>query len=118
MRTAVGQCGARLVDLPRHEEHHLVPFTPTSASWVNQSERWIVTLTQRQIRRGTHRAPRELMQAIRDSLSKNSGPKPFVWTKSPDDILASIKRFFCEIRAYYVRLTLNKRKTPCLLRQF
>ena len=77
----------------RHPRFH-AHFTPTSASWLNQVERWFATLTQTQIRRGTHRSTRELEQAIREYLEiYNENPKPFVWTKSADDILESIRRF-------------------------
>ncbi len=79
--------------LARRPRFH-VHFTPTSASWLNQVERWFATLTQKQIRRGTHRSTRELEQAIRSYLDTyNADPKPFIWTKSADDILASIERF-------------------------
>jgi transposase len=75
---------------PRFRVH----FTPTSASWLNQVERWFATLTQNYIRRGTHRSTRQLEQAIRQYLElNNNNPKPFVWSKSADDILASIERF-------------------------
>lgn len=77
----------------RHPRFH-VHFTPTSASWLNQVERWFATLTDKYIRRGTHRSTRQLEQAIRHYLDvHNANPKPFVWTKSADDILASIERF-------------------------
>jgi transposase len=77
----------------RHPRFH-VHFTPTSASWLNQVERWFATLTQNYIRRGTHRSTRQLEQAIRQYLElNNNNPKPFVWSKSADDILASIERF-------------------------
>ena len=77
----------------RHPRFH-VHFTPTSASWLNQVERWFATLTQKQIRRGSHRSTQQLEQAIRDYLNLyNQNPKPFVWSKSADDILASIERF-------------------------
>ena len=77
----------------RHPRFH-VHFTPTSASWLNQVERWFATLTQKQIRRGTHRSTQQLEKAIREYLDiYNEDPKPFVWSKSADDILASIKRF-------------------------
>ncbi len=77
----------------RHPRFH-VHFTPTSASWLNQVERWFATLTQKQIRRGTHRSTRQLEKAIREYLdTHNENPKPFNWTKSADDILASIERF-------------------------
>jgi transposase len=75
---------------PRFQVH----FTPTSAFWLNQVERWFSDLTTRQIRRGTHRSTVELENAIRDYLAThNKSPKPFVWTKSADDILASLARF-------------------------
>ncbi len=77
----------------RHPRFH-VHFTPTSASWINQVERWFAELTEKQIRRGTHRSTRQLEQAIRDYLARyNDDPKPFAWIKSADDILASIERF-------------------------
>jgi transposase len=79
--------------LARNPRFH-VHFTPTSASWLNQVERWFATLTERQIRRGTHRSTVELESAIRDYLALNNrDPKPFVWTKTADQILESIKRF-------------------------
>jgi hypothetical protein len=46
--------------------------------------------------RGVYRSTRELEEAIRTYLSVNNrNPKPFVWTKSADEILASVARF-CE----------------------
>jgi transposase len=79
---------------PRFQVH----FTPTSASWLNQVERWFATLTEKYIRRGTHRSTRQLEQAIRTYLDlNNADPKPFSWTKSADDILASIERFCLRI---------------------
>ncbi len=81
----------------RHPRFH-VHFTPTSASWINQVERWFATLTEKQIRRGSHRSTRQLEQAIRSYLDTyNADPKPFVWSKSADDILASIERFCLRI---------------------
>jgi transposase len=79
--------------LARHPRFH-VHFTPTSASWLNQVERWFAQLTEKQIRRGTHRSTVELEKAIRGYLDVyNRNPKPFVWTKTADQILESIKRF-------------------------
>jgi transposase len=79
---------------PRFQPH----FTPTSASWINQVERWFAEITNKQIRRGTHRSTRELEQAIRDYLATyNKKPRPFAWTKSADQILESIKRFCMRI---------------------
>ena len=71
-----------------------VHFTPTSASWLNQVERFFADLTEKQIRRGVHRSTAELERAITDYIETvNEAPKPFRWHKSADDILASIKRF-------------------------
>lgn len=79
---------------PRFHVH----FTPTSASWLNQVERWFSTLTERCIRRGTHRSTRELETTIRDYLRiNNAEPKPFSWTKTAADILASVERFCLRI---------------------
>lgn len=79
-----------LAKRPRFHVH----FTPTSASWINLVERWFATLTQKQIRRGAHRSTRELEQAIRTYLRiTNEDPKPFVWTKTADQIFDSLARF-------------------------
>ena len=79
-----------LAKRPRYHVH----FTPTSASWLNLVERWFALLTQKQIRRGAHRSTRALETAIRAYIAiSNEQPKPFVWTKSADEILASIERF-------------------------
>ena len=81
----------------RHPRFH-VHFTPTSASWLNQVERWFATLTQKQIRRGTHRSTQQLEKAIRDYLEMyNENPKPFNWAKTADEIFASIQRFCVRI---------------------
>jgi transposase len=79
-----------LLKRPRFHVH----FTPTSASWLNLVERWFAALTEKQIRRGSFRSTRELEQAIRTFLAlHNAQPKPFVWTKTADQILNSIARF-------------------------
>jgi transposase len=75
---------------PRFHVH----FTPTYSSWLNQVERWFGELTQKQIRRGTHRSVQELERAIQEFIdATNAQPKPFVWVKTADEILASIARF-------------------------
>jgi transposase len=77
----------------RHSRFH-VHFTPTSASWLNLVERWFATLTQKQIKRGAHRSTRALETAIREYLTiSNEAPKPFVWHKTADQILASVARY-------------------------
>jgi transposase len=79
--------------LLKHPRFHL-HFTPTSASWMNLVERWFGLLTEKQIRRGAHRSTLALEDAIeRFIATTNEAPKPFVWTKSADEILASIERF-------------------------
>jgi transposase len=79
-----------LAKRPRFHFH----FTPTSASWLNQVERWFAALTEKQLRRGVHRSTRELEHAIHRYIeTTNEDPSPFVWTKSADDILDSIARF-------------------------
>lgn len=79
-----------LAKRPRYHMH----FTPTGASWLNQVERWFALLTQKQIRRGVHRSTRALEAAIMQYIAiANEQPKPFVWTKSADEILASVQRF-------------------------
>jgi transposase len=71
-----------------------VHLTPTSSSWINQVERFFALLTERQIRRGIHRSVVALKAAITTFIEQhNANPKPFRWTKSADDILASIERF-------------------------
>lgn len=78
--------------LARHPRYHL-HFTPTGASWINLVERWFATLTEKQIRRGSHRSTRELIEAIKSYLEMNNeNPKPFIWTKTADEILASVAR--------------------------
>src|SRR5262245_22975530 len=79
--------------LVRHPRFH-VHFTPTGSSWINLVERWFAALTEKQLRRGVHRSTRELEAAIRRYIElTNARPKPFVWTKTADEILASVARF-------------------------
>jgi transposase len=79
--------------LARRPRYHL-PFTPTSGSWLNLVEAWFALLSARQLRRGVFRSTRSLEQTIRRYITAtNDNPKPFIWTKSAEDILASIQRF-------------------------
>ena len=71
-----------------------VHFTPTSASWVNQVERFFALITERKIRRGIYRSVAALRAEITSFIEHhNADPRPFRWTKSADDILRSIERF-------------------------
>ena len=83
--------------LAKHPRFHL-HFTPTGASWLNLVERWFGVLTDKKIRRGVFRSTRQLENAITDYLEvHNEDPKPFVWTKTANDILESLKRFCLRI---------------------
>jgi transposase len=85
---------AWLAKRPRFHLH----FTPTSSSWINLVERWFAALTEKQIRRGAHRSTRELENAIQRYVeATNASAKPFVWTKTADQIFASISRFCSRI---------------------
>jgi len=79
-----------LAKRPRYHLH----FTPTSSSWLNLVERWFAALTEKQLRRGVFRSTRELEEAIMHYLDTNNDyPSPFIWTKTADQIFASIARF-------------------------
>jgi transposase len=79
-----------LAKRPRWHVH----LTPTSSSWLNQVERFFALLTDKKIRRGIYRSVAALRADIASFIDRhNADPKPFRWTKSADDILASIERF-------------------------
>jgi transposase len=79
-----------LAKRPRYRLH----FTPTSASWLNLVEGWFALLTLRQIRRGVFPTIEALEAAIRRHIeATNAAPHPFIWTKSADEILDSVRRF-------------------------
>lgn len=76
--------------LSRHPRFHC-HFTPTYSSWLNLVERFFASLTEHQLRRGTHRSVPALERAIRDYLElHNDESKPFRWTKSADEIIDSV----------------------------
>lgn len=79
-----------LAKRPRWHVH----LTPTSASWLNQVERFFALITERKIRRGIYRSVAALKADITAFIdAHNANPKPFKWVKSADQILASIERF-------------------------
>jgi transposase len=79
-----------LVAHPRFVLH----FTPTSSSWLNLVERWFAELTNKKLRRGTHRSVGQLNADIRNWIETwNENPRPFVWTKTAEQILESIGRY-------------------------
>lgn len=69
-------------------------FTPTSSSWLNLVERWFSELTTKLLKRGAHRSVRQLNRDIRDWIETwNDDPRPYVWTKTAEQILDSIARY-------------------------
>ena len=79
-----------LVRHPRFTFH----FTPTYTSWLNLVERWFAELTNKWLRRGTHRSVNELVASIRTWITNwNDDPRPFVWHKSADEILDSLAAY-------------------------
>jgi len=79
----------------RHPNWH-VHFTPTSASWMNQIERFFAEITEKQIRRGAFKSVAELERAILEYLEHhNKDPKPFVWTATAERILTRVQKH-CE----------------------
>jgi len=81
--------------LERHPRFHL-HFTPTSGSWLNMVERWFGELTTKKIKRGAHTSVQNLERDIREWIQLwNTEPRPYVWVKTADAILASLARY-CE----------------------
>jgi transposase len=79
--------------LLRHPRFHL-HFTPTSASWLNLVERWFAELTRRKLQRSAHRTVTALEADLRQWTNAwNKNPKPFTWTKTPDEIFESIAAY-------------------------
>jgi len=75
---------------PRFSLH----FTPTSSSWLNLVERWFGELTTKLLKRGSHRSVAALNADIRAWMKTwNDDPRPYVWTKTADQILDSIRRY-------------------------
>ena len=83
--------------LARHPRFH-VHFTPTGSSWINQVERWFGLLTEQLIRRGVHTSVVALENDVREWIKNwNDNPKPFVWTKTAEDILQSLSKYMAKI---------------------
>ena len=83
--------------LAKHPRFH-VHFTPTGSSWLNQVERWFAYLTDQLLRRGSHRSVPALEADLRAwAAAWNDDPKPFVWTKTADQILDSLGRLITRI---------------------
>ncbi|WP_331737037.1 IS630 family transposase [Streptomyces sp. NBC_00211] len=79
--------------LAAHPRFHL-HFTPTGSSWLNLVERWFAELTTKKLRRGVHRSVQALERDIRTWLTDwNEHPRPFVWTKTADEILDKVAAY-------------------------
>ena len=73
-----------------------IRIPPTSSSWLNLVERWFAELTNRKLRRSAHRSVTELETDIRKWINEwNKDPRPFVWTKTADQILETLAAY-CE----------------------
>ena len=82
--------------LLKHSRFHL-HFIPTHSSWLNLVESWFALLTERQIKRAAHTSVGQLEAAIEKYLAtSNADPKPFVWTKTADEILRKVARYAAE----------------------
>lgn len=80
-----------------HPRFHL-HFTPTSASWLNLAERWFAELTQKKLKRGVHRSVQALEHDIRTWTTHwNNQTKPFIWTKTADEILDKAAAYYHRI---------------------
>jgi len=78
--------------LAKHPRFHL-HFVPTSSSWLNMVERWFRDLSTKRLKRGSFASVPELIAAIDDYIANhNDDPKPFVWTKTAEEIIAKVKR--------------------------
>ena len=83
-----------LVTHPRFQLH----FTPTYSSWLNLVERWFAELTTRKLRRSAHRSVAELEADLNAWIQAwNQDPKPFVWTKTADEILENLAGYLQRI---------------------
>lgn len=87
--------------LKRHPRFYF-HFTPTYSCWLNQVERWFGLLSERALRQGVHRSTRELEHAIRKYIEANNNePKPFIWRKTADQIIASVSRHCQRVLALF-----------------
>ena len=88
------QVTAWLIKHPRFHLH----FTPPSGSWLNLVERWFAELTNRKACRSVHRSVTELEADIRHWINRwNDDPKPFVWTKTADQILDTLASYCTQV---------------------
>jgi transposase len=83
--------------LEQHLRFHM-HYTPTYSSWINQVERWFAYLTDDLLRRSDHRSVQALEKDLRNWVTEwNENPRPFIWTKSAEQILAKLQRLLQRI---------------------
>lgn len=86
--------GARLAKRPRFHLH----FTPTSASWLNQVERWFGLISQRAIKRGSFDSVAQLVKTIEGFIANhNASASPFVWVATAESIFGKLERLSARI---------------------
>lgn len=91
---------------PRFHPH----FAPTSASWLNLVERWFAELTNRKLRRSSHRSLADLETDVRTWIEAcNTDPRPFVWARTADEILNSLAAYCGRITAQNARSVFPRR---------
>jgi len=91
--------------LARHPRYHL-HFTPTSASWLNQVERWFARLADQHIKRAVHHSIGDLKADIAEFIkAHNDDPKPFISTKTADAILQTIARYCSDTLRTHASIT-------------
>ena len=78
---------------PRRKDRWHTHYTPTSASWLNLVERWFKELTDKRLRRGSFTSVNDLIDAIETwTRHWNSDPKPFIWHRNAQEIIAKVQR--------------------------
>ena len=85
---------AWLAKRPRYHLH----FTPTSASWLNQVERWFGLISQRAIKRGSFDSVAQLVKTIETFIERyNASCSPFIWVATAESIFAKLERLSARI---------------------
>ena len=79
--------------LQRHPRFRL-HFTPTCSSWINRVERFFAYVTSDLLQRSDHRSVQALEADIRAWIKtwNDDNPRPFIWTKTAEQILESLTR--------------------------
>jgi len=97
VHVVLNNCGTRkhpkVVEWLGRHKRFTFHFTPTSSSWINAVEGFFAKLTNRRLKRGVFHSIVALQAAINRFVKEaNQNPKPFHWTKDPDEIIAAVRR--------------------------